>query len=200
MAIKKYSKVKFTLRKELIIILSAIVVLVVATILLNLPNKEEKFLAKWQENGSQITENHLYEEVTFDELKDILNSNSANEVSFVYFATPSNADSVTYFDQILNFASTFESIYEIDKIYIVDSAFALEGNREEDSDFDSKLKAIEENFKDASGNTIKLDSVPNFWLFNGNVLVDSANNYEENEVINWNKALLGIFTNAAPTE
>ena len=44
MAIKKYSKVKFTLRKELIFILAAVVVLVVATILLNLPNEEDKFL------------------------------------------------------------------------------------------------------------------------------------------------------------
>ena len=79
MAIKKYSKVKFTLRKELIIILAAIVVLVVATILFNLPNEEEKFLTKWNENGAQITENHLYEEVSFDELKGILNGKGENE-------------------------------------------------------------------------------------------------------------------------
>ena len=68
MAIKKYSKVKFTLRKELIIILAAIVVLLVATILLNLPNEDEKFITKWQEAGAQITENHLYEEISYDEV------------------------------------------------------------------------------------------------------------------------------------
>ena len=70
MAIKKYSKVKFTLRKELVIILASILVLVVATILLNLPNEEEKFLAKWNENGAQVSEGHVYKEFTFDELKE----------------------------------------------------------------------------------------------------------------------------------
>lgn len=184
MAIKKYSKVKFTLRKELIIILAAVVVLVVATILLNLPNKEEKFLKKWNEAGSQITENHLYKEISFDDLQSVLASKGANDNTFVFFATPSNAESVTYFDQIIQFATTFDNIYEIEEIYIIDSESAPEG--------------VEENFKDADGNTIKLDSVPNFWLFKGNVLVDSANNYEEKDAIVWNKALLGIFINGAP--
>ena len=75
MAIKKYSKVKFTLRKELIIIAAAIVVMIVATILFNLPNKEEKFLEKWNTAGSTITENMLYEEVELDELKDVIKAN-----------------------------------------------------------------------------------------------------------------------------
>ncbi len=189
MAIKKYSKVKFTLRKELIFILAAVVVLVVATILLNLPNKEEKFLSKWQEAGSTITENTLYEEVTFEELSEILNGKKENEFTFVYFATPSNANSVTYFDQFVSVAQT----YDVEKIYIVDSAFALEGDREEDSDFDAKLKAIEENFKDAEGNTIQLDSVPNLWVFNGKLLEKSANDYEVDDAINWNLVLTQMF-------
>ena len=70
MAIKKYSKVKFTLRKELIFILAAIVVLVVATILLNLPNEKEKFIDKWTEAGASTaseTAYELFEEVSLDE-------------------------------------------------------------------------------------------------------------------------------------
>lgn len=190
MAIKKYSKVKFTLRKELIFILAAIVILVVATILLNLPNEEEKFLSKWQEAGSTMTENTLYEEVSFDELKDVLNGKEAGEYTFVFFATPSNQESVTYFDTFVSVAQT----YDVEKIYIVDSAFALEGNREEDAEFDAKLKAIEENFKAADGETtIKLDSVPNLWVFSGNVLEASANDYEVNDAINWNLVLTQMF-------
>ena len=191
MAIKKYSKVKFTLRKELIIILAAIVVLVVATILFNLPNKEEKFLEKWNNAGAQISENRLYEEVSFDELKGILNGKKADEATFVFFATPGNADSVTYFTQIISHAST----NEVTKVYLVDSAFALEGNREEDADFDNKLKDIEKDFKDADGNTIKLDSVPNLWVFKGNVLVDSADNYEAADD-KWSMAFSQIFKEA----
>ena len=192
MAIKKYSKVKFTLRKELIIILSAILVLVVATILLNLPNEEEKFVAKWTEAGSTIVENRLYEEVSFDELEDILAGKEANDVTFVLFATPSNADSVTQFDAITNNAG----IYGVEKVYLVDSEFALEGNREEDADFDNELKAIEANFTDAEGNTIKLDSVPNLWVFKGGVLVGAADKYEVSGAIDWNFALSQLLANA----
>ena len=191
MAIKKYSKVKFTLRKELIIILAAIVVLVVATILFNLPNEEEKFLAKWNENGAQITENHLYEEVSFDELKGILNGKGENEKTFVFFATPTDTNSVTYFQKIITYAET----YDVDKVYIVDSAFVIGGNREEDSDFDKKLSDIEANFKDAKGNTIKLDAACNLWVFNGNQLLDSVDDYEKS-TNQWEHALLGIFSHA----
>jgi hypothetical protein len=181
MAIKKYSKVKFTLRKELIIILSAIVVLVVATILLNLPNKEEKFVSKWSEAGSQIVENRLYEEASFDNLDDIL---AANEVTFVLFATPSNADSVTQFDAIMNKAET----YGLEKAYLIDSEFAA-GDREEDADLDSKLKAIEDSFG------IELDSVTNFWVFKGTELVGAADDYKVSDVIDWNFALSQLLTN-----
>ena len=195
MAIKKYSKVKFTLRKELIIMLAAIVVLVVATILLNLPNEEEKFLSKWQEAGSTMTENTLYEEVSFDELREILNGKEQNTYTFVFFATPSNADSVTYFDQFVSVAQT----YDVKKIYIVDSAFALEGDREEDSEFDAELAQYEQNFKAADGETtIDLSFVPNLWVFNGSVLEDSASDYAVNETINWSLVLTQMFANGKP--
>ena len=181
MAIKKYSKVKFTLRKELIIILSAIVVLVVATILLNLPNKEEKFVTKWSEAGSSIAENRLYEETSFDDLDSIL---AANEITFVLFATPSNADSVTQFDAIMNKAST----YDLEKVYLIDSEFAL-GNREEDADLDAQLKEIEAEFG------ISLDSVPNFWVFEGTKLVGAADDFKVSDAIDWNLALAQLLVN-----
>ena len=187
MAIKKYSKVKFTLRKELIIILAAIVVLVVATILFNLPNKEEKFLSKWSATG--ISENHIYEEVSFDELQSKLNAAGEKELTYVFFATPEDTNSVTYFSTILSYVE----IYDVSKVYIVDSAFVLDGNREEDSDFDKKLSDIEANFKDAEGNTIKLDAACNLWVFEGSTLLDSVDNYEKS-TDQWNHALLGIFS------
>ena len=181
MAIKKYSKVKFTLRKELIIILSAIVVLVVATILLNLPNEEEKFVTKWTEAGSTIVENRLYEEVSFDGLKDILADKESNEVTFVLFATPSNADSVTQFDAILNKAT----VYGLEKVYLVDEEFDFEDDSKED-----------ETYTDTEGKSIELESVPNLWVFKGGVLVDSADKYEVSGAIDWNFALSQLLANA----
>ena len=190
MAIKKYSKVKFTLRKELIIILAAIVVLVVATILLNLPNEEEKFLEKWNNAGAQISENRLYEEVTIDELNQILASKKADETTFVFFATPENADSVTYFSQVVNHANT----HDVSKVYLVDSAFAI-GTREEGNDLDKQLSEIEAKFKVDEDATFKLDSVPNIWVFKGDVLVETVDDYEEADN-KWNAALAQLFTYA----
>ena len=190
MAIKKYSKVKFTLRKELIIILAAIVVLVVATILLNLPNEEEKFLEKWNNAGAQITENRLYEEVTIDELTQILASKKADEATFVFFATPDNADSVTYFTQVVNHANT----HDVSKVYLVDSAFAI-GTREEGNDLDKQLSEIEAKFKVDEDATFKLDSVPNIWVFKGDVLVETVDDHE-GKTDKWNAAFASLFTYA----
>ena len=181
MAIKKYSKVKFTLRKELIIILSAILVLVVATILLNLPNKEEKFVAKWSEAGSTIVENRLYEETTFDDLAGIL---ASEDVTFVLFATPSDADSVAQFDAILNKATA----YGLEKVYLIDSEFAV-GDREEDAALDADLKLKEDSFK------VSLDSTTNFWVFKGTELVGSADQFKVSDAINWELALTQLLTN-----
>ena len=196
MAIKKYSKVKFTLRKELIIILASILVLIVATILFNLPTKGEEFLTKWSETG--ISENHVYEEVTFDELENILKDKKSGELTFVFFATPSDTDSVTYFSQIITYADEAD----VDKVYIVDSAFVTEGSRE-DEEFDNKLKEIEGKFRGATvegeeTKTIKLDSPCNLWLFDGNTLIESVDDYEKNENDKWGSALVQIFAEAYP--
>lgn len=114
MAIKKYSKVKFTLRKELIIILVAIVVMITATILFNLPNKEEKFLEKWNAAGSTITENLLYEDVDFEELQEVIKSDK-NVV--VLFVSAEDASSVAVFDKVYELAL---NTYEIKTVYLVD--------------------------------------------------------------------------------
>jgi hypothetical protein len=172
MAIKKYSKVKFTLRKELIFILAAVVVLVVATILLNLPNEKEKFINKWQEAGSQIQENTIYEEISFDGLLGKLEA--SDEYTFVLFATP-NAECVEYFDAVMNYAANEK--FNVSKVYLVDSALAI-GDRENDEALDNKLTEIENQFKNAE-ETIKLDSITNFWVFKGTELVGSAKDYAD---------------------
>ena len=179
MAIKKYSKVKFTLRKELIIILASIVVLLVATILFNLPNEEEKFLTKWQESGAQISENHLYTEVsTLDELKGILESKSETETTLVFFATPSS-ESVGYFQQIITLADKCN----VEKVYILDSSF-VDGKTEEE------LETLAADFKD-----MNLESNLNFWAFKGTTVIESVDKYEDT-TDKWNVAFAKIFVEA----
>lgn len=174
MAIKKYSKVKFTLRKELIFILAGIVVLLVATILLNLPNEDEKFVKKWQNAGSQITEKTLYTEISFEGLKTVLESTEG--YTFVLFATP-DAGSVTYFDTLISLTSKDD--YNVSQVYLVDCAFAV-GDRENDKALNDTLNKYEEMFKNAvEGQEFKLDDTPNFWVFEGTKLVGSADKYND---------------------
>lgn len=184
MAIKKYSKVKFTLRKELIIILVAVVVMIVATILFNLPNKEEKFLEKWNAAGSTITENMLYEEVDFEELEELV---KANENVFVLFASTADANSVAVFDKVYSMAL---NTYEIDKVYLVDSEFVVGKDREKDAEFDAELKAIEAKFAG-----ITLDQTPNLWVFRSGKLVAEANqDLIADKSNDWTAAIVQIFS------
>jgi len=186
MAIKKYSKVKFTLRKELLIILGAVVLMVVATILFNLPNKEEKFLKKWNEAGSTVAEKLVYEETTFEDLENIIKS---DEYVFVLFATP-DASCVTVFDSVYNYALT---TYEIDTVYLVDSEFVMGKNRDEDKEFDEKLVELEGKFKDAEGNSITLDKTPNIWVFKDGKLVAEADQDLITAEGSWDAAIISIL-------
>ena len=192
-SIKKYSKVKFTLRKELIFILAAIVVLVVATILLNLPTKEEKFIEEWQEAGVSITkDNNIFEKVTFEELEKELNKKEANEISFVFFGTSTDEESVTYFNTLLSLAE----LYNVEKIYFVDSAFMVDKDRETDAEFNQELTAIESKFVGDADSKMDLDLISDFWVFQGKVLVEGADDYVLSGSINWSLALIQMFSYA----
>ena len=160
MAIKKYSKVKFTLRKELIIILSVIVAMVVATILLLQPTKSQKFVSKWSGAGSTIVENTLYEEIDFDDLDKII---ASNEITYVLFAHVGDENAVKVFDSVINLSSGLD----VEKVYLIDSEFAV-GDREEDADLDAELKVIEEKYG------ITLD-IPDLWAFQSGKVVAELN-------------------------
>lgn len=173
MPIKKYSKVKFTLRKELIIILAVVLVMVLATILLLQPTKDQKFVSKWSGAGSSIVENQLYEEIEFDELDEVI---AGEGITYVLFAHASDENSVKAFDLVINLATGLD----VEKVYIIDSEFAV-GDREEDADLDAELKVIEEKYG------ITLDT-PDLWAFeNGSVVAEldqdlieaSSNDYTE---------------------
>lgn len=168
MPIKKYSKVKFAFRKELIIILAVIVVMVIATVLLQLPSKEDKFIKEWSSAGSSIVENDLYETISFDKLDNVLDK--AEGVVFVYFATSSDETSVTNFDVIMSQADLFG----VEKVYLVD-AKNYQGDREEDAELDEKLTAIENRFTAEDGTAISLDYTPNLWAFENGKLVKEIN-------------------------
>jgi len=156
----KYRQVKFTLKKELIIIVSVLAAMILATILLELPTKEDKFVDKWSEAGASISENTLFVETSFDKLDGII---SKNEKVFVLFAT-TDENGVSLFGEVMENAST----NNVEKVYIIDSAFA-QGDRDEDADLDAKLDVLEAKYG------INLDTNPNLWYFNNGTLAAELN-------------------------
>lgn len=191
MAIKKYSKVKFTLRKELVFILVAIVGLLVATILLNRPTKEEKVNEYWT-----LTEGHPFEVIELEDLASELSNKKEGEYTFVYFGTPEDAETASYLQTVMSIAE----LVDVTHIYLVDSEFVVGKDRENDKEFDDELLALEglfeykEKDEDGETQTIKLDSVNNFWLFDGNKVLKSATDYKASGATDWARALIQMFT------
>ena len=188
MPIKKYSKVKFTLRKELVIILAVVVVMLVATILLQQPTKKEKFQNAWSTAGVSNAENSVMVSSTFSKLEGTV-KNSNDELVFVYFATTSNSDSVKYYDVVYSLASALE----IKTIYLVDAKFATESDRNTDEEFDAKLKEIEAKFTDGT-TTIDLSYVPNLWVFQNGKLVKEINHDKVETEGDWYAAAFEVLS------
>lgn len=184
MPIKKYSKVKFTLRKELIIILSAIVVMVVATILFNLPTKEEEWLEKWQTAGSTIVENKIFEDIDYEDLGTVINS---NEVVYVLFASVDSTGASTL--DLVNLCAEYTNV---SKVYLVDSSFVAEYDLEDPNQKEAK-EAKEALYKTADGETVSLDYTTNFWVFQNGKLVTEINQDHIKAAGSWNGPLMQIF-------
>ena len=158
----KYRKINFRFTKELIIIACVIVALVVATIILNAPTKADKFLSKWQNAGSSIQSNEIFEEVSQDSLKTKIDKKDG--VVVVLFVSTEDSNSVTLFDEVNNHASLFE----VDKVYVLDGSNYV-GNREENQDVDNKLKEVEAKFG------VTIGQVPSLWLYRNGELKATLN-------------------------
>lgn len=185
MPIKKYSKVKFTLRKELLFILAAIVIMVVATILLQLPSKEEKFNKKWN-----LQDNMLYKEVSINDLDNVLEDKKATDTVFVLFVLPKDSATSTH----LTLIETIAEEFDVKRVYLVDATFATKGDREIDDKFNEKLEKIENQFTNSDDVTITLDNVPNFWAFQDSKLVKEINQDKIEAEGDWYSAAIEVFS------
>lgn len=148
----KYKKVSFVLRKELLIIVGVIAALILATILLTLPTKSEKLLAKWSAASSNIQSVEMFEELSESDLEKLLKKE--NKV-FVLFVSDQDANSISLVETVYNSLST----YDVKKVYILDATDYL-GDRKLDAELDTKLKSLEAKFVG-----LNISEAPTFWFF-----------------------------------
>lgn len=157
----KYKKVSFVLRKELVIIVLVILALVGATVLLNLPTKEEKLLKEWSAASSDITSVSLFESVN---TKDLDKALAKGGKVFVMFGAASDTNSVSLLKAFNDFASTAK----VEKIYLLDATDYL-GDRKADNTLDEKLKVLEAKYQ------ISISEIPTAFYFNDGKLIKTLN-------------------------
>lgn len=164
---KKYSKVKFKLRKELVIILLIAVVMAVTTVVLNLPSEKDKIYSDYA--GNLSTTDHVFEKITKSKLVDLVES---GEEIYVYFGSPTCSNCTTYIDTF----NTQAVYWEVETVYYLDASFVDEEDREEDEDFNSELLTWESKLKDVS-----FDFTPSIWVYQDGELVFNSQDYIEDD-------------------
>ncbi len=156
-------KYKFKWTKELSFLLGGILVLIVATILLALPTKVERLIAKWSD--SELTTETVFVEISESRLASLIES---GEYIFVYYATPDQSDATTYIDLIEEKAT----LYEVETVYWLDSTEIYEEDEDtlETRDFKEEVQERGE----ALGGVDLLETL-SFWVFNeGELILDFA--------------------------
>ncbi len=183
---KKNQKVKFKLRVEFIGIIAAVIIMITLSIVLRLPSEKEKFLNSYLEVNASLglTSDHVYNEVDYDEL---LSKIKSSGYTYVFYGTPTNADSVTNITTINSAAVE----YKIDEILYLDAAFAFEDDREETESFDTKLKGMEEKLSANLGDDVTsdfcLDYAPQLWVYLDGELIFNSLDFinEEDSDLTW---------------
>ena len=112
----KRNRTKFKWTKELIFLICAIVVLIVAAILINIPTKASVQLDKYNnaitayntENSAQystLPSNHVFKEVSIKSLK---KKKKSNDYTFVFYCSLTDSTSLEYLSKINSTATNLE--------------------------------------------------------------------------------------------
>ncbi len=157
------TKFKFKWTKELVFLICGLLVMIIATIILALPTKQERFLNKW--SGTSLTKETVITEIKEEKLLDEINK---NEFVFVFYGAPADSTSVTNIDIV----EAQAQIFDIDKVYWLDGTEIYETDDETKStrDFKTAINAREEKLQD-----VDLLTMGSFWVYqNGKLIVDSV--------------------------
>lgn len=179
---KKKQSVKFKLRLELIAIFLVIVGMISASVILRLPSAQEKIAAAYNATESGLSNEHLYDEVSFDGLIDEINT---GELLFVVFASPDCTESVSPIATI----NSRGEYWDLERIVYVDATNYLidedADDYEEDEVLTKEISELEKSLNVFNTNEladIALEHTPSIWVFNEKELVfNSVDYYDEDD-------------------
>ena len=158
-------KFKFKWTKELIFLIVGLLAVIITTICLALPTKEDKFLAKWE--AAQLPRKAAVSELSESSVLDKINN--SGEYVFVFYGTPEDETSVTNIKTVETTAKAFD----IKNVYCIDATEVFETTDEvkNTKDFKDKIDSREE----ALGG-VDLLKYGSFWVYNekGELVLDST--------------------------
>ncbi len=157
-------KFKFKWTKELVFLIVGLLAVIITTIVLALPNKEDKFLDRW--SAAQLPRDGKISEISESALLDKLGNGS---YVFVFYGTPDDETSVTNIKTVETAAENFEvdNVYWLDATEVFKTTDEIKGTQ----DFKNKIDAREE----ALGG-VDLLKYGTFWVYDkeGKLVLDST--------------------------
>ena len=184
------NRVKFKLTKELIFLLSAIVIIIVAAIVWNLPTNAAVQLEKYNKaiqtynttnstSYNQLTADHVYKEISLNGLK---NKKNSDKYTYVWYGVLTDG---SYLEQLQTINTTAKE-YEVKTVYLffatyVDSA---DTDKRNSVAYRDELKAKEAKLNDKVNqdqDDFDMEIYPTLLVFKSGELIFNSQTYSESD-------------------
>ncbi len=176
------TKYKFKWTKELTFLLLGLLAIIIVTIILSLPTKVERLIAKWP--GASLTKETNFSEINEERLSNLVNN---GDYVFVFYASPSDTNAASKMSLI----QTYATKYDITNVYWLDSTEVYQASDETKNsrDFKDDIANREEALKG-----VDLDTTLSFWAFNdGSLLKDYASDADADDTNSFESLVNQVF-------
>ena len=195
------NKVKFKLTKELVLLVTVLLAMIVATIVMSIPSHAERALERYntaitEYNAANETqyailgEDNVYDEISFEKLKSVKNNEG---YVYVFYGSLTNAK---YLEN-LSAVNAAALANDVDKVYLNFNDW-MDDYEDKNSyvfkqEVDKRQDALNNNV-DEDQKSIDLLKAPALLVFNDGKLVFNTQSYEENSEYSWNMFINQAFT------
>ena len=165
----KRIKFKFVWTKELIFLISGLVVLILATVIMALPNDQKNIYDDYTLAGASLNSDHVFETIKYKKLAKEIAKQDEDDIMYVYYGSLACTNCVSNIGTIDNAAQAFD----IETVYYLDAVFVDEAEDLDDAEFLADIDAMEVKL-----GGVDLLSYPALWVFKGGELVYTTDEWK----------------------
>lgn len=199
----KKNNVKFKWTKELLILITAIIIMIAATVILAIPNKNVEATKEYNEaieaynttnstSYSFLPNENVFRNVDYEELQEKIED---EDVVYVLYGSKNNGVFLQYLSTI-HYTADAE---EVEEVYIYSSLWYEEAEDVEAEDFKNELNEKQDFFNDGKSSDVakfELKNYPALLVFENGVLTFNSQTYAENSVATWDMFINKVFVKA----